>query len=64
MTVEVGAGALLNLRHFAKALGHSRQTIYNQLAAGTCPVEPFRTSPYKWRRVDVDAYLRSLTDAG
>jgi predicted DNA-binding transcriptional regulator AlpA len=60
MTANPSAGALLNLRQFAKALGHSRQTIYNHIAAGTCPVEPFRASPYRWRRVDVEAYLRTL----
>lgn len=53
---DAPAPALLNIKRLASELGCTRQTIHNQLAAGTCPVTPVvGTKPPKFRAVDVEA---------
>lgn len=60
MTENPAAGLvpLLRAKDVAKLLQIGRSTMDRALAAGTFEPPPFLTGPYRWRRADVQAYLR------
>jgi len=49
---------LISLKTYAKNMGVSRQTVYNQLEKGTVEVPPVEgRKPPKWRPADIAKYL-------
>ena len=41
-------GPRLNTEQLSEALGWSKQTLYNHIAAGTCPVKTYSENGKRW----------------
>lgn len=57
---EVGLPPLLRAKDVAKLLRIGHSTMNRALAKGTFVPPPFLTHPYRWRRVDLQAYITGL----